>query len=311
MQVAGSATLATILPSTLEGRGTSGEETKALFAHTRPLFVHSYELVVRDLERVSRYYQKAIGLELISSHLSGHVLGVGGVPLLTLEQDKTADVEPRRTAGLYHMAFLVPTREDLGRFLKHLVEEKISLDGSADHLVSEALYLSDPEGNGIEVYADRSHQVWEFDRGGHVRLDSKALDVRGLLAAAAKGPWEGLPARTGLGHIHLQVGDVPEAAQFYEGVMGMKVMARMKGAIFFATGDYHHHIGANVWHSEGALKRKRKMSGLKGYRMVYNDAAEMEKAIQTLDELEIVVTSSASGKVIEDPWGMRIELGVV
>ena len=165
--------------------------TTSLYPHTKSVFVQSVDLVVRNLEMVSRYYQDVIGLNLIEGGSKRHILG-SDIPLLTLHGNNSASPSPRHAAGLFHTAFLLPTRKDLAHQLKHVVENRIPLLGVADHLVSEAIYFTDPEGNGVEVYADRPHQDWQFDKEGVV-MDTLNLDTQNLLSVSPNEPWRKLP----------------------------------------------------------------------------------------------------------------------
>tara|TARA_R110002126_G_C10468003_1_gene500823 strand:+ start:1905 stop:2765 length:861 start_codon:yes stop_codon:yes gene_type:complete len=282
-------------------------DKKILYPHTKPVFVERFNLIVRDLDLVSSYYQHAIGLEKIEGGQRGHVLGAGRKPLLTLEYDPGAHPSPRRAAGLFHTAFLLPTRKDLGHFLRHVAEDQIPLIGVADHLVSEAIYLQDPEGNGIEVYADRPHQEWQFDEEGVV-MDTVGLNTDALLNIAPHESWYGLPSDTAIGHIHLQVGDLPKAENFYRDVMGLDVMERFPGGTFFASGDYHHHLAANVWVSPGAQGREERMAGLKGYTLKFNDNAALLRVQQTIEDQELEVKNTLTGKAVRDPWNIELTL---
>ncbi|MEM1182683.1 MAG: VOC family protein [Acidobacteriota bacterium] len=280
---------------------------KTVYPHTKPVFVQSVDLIVRDLEGVSRYYERVIGLEVLESGAKGRILGAGGEALLTLHLDANAEPSPRQAAGLFHTAFLLPERRDFAHFLKHVVENRTPVVGVADHLVSEALYLADPEGNGIEVYADRPVDAWTFDAEGVV-LETKALDTRGLLAAAPDEPWRRLPPGTALGHLHLQVGQIARAEEFYADVMGLDIMERLPGASFFASGDYHHHLAANIWNSRHAIPRRDGMAGLQGYTLRFNDGERLKKTLAALEDLEIPVKNGPTGKVFRDPWGIGLRL---
>lgn len=219
-------------------------------------------LRVADAPRVARFYREVIGLEELSRDGTETVLGAGGRRLLTLVADPAAPEPPPGSAGLFHTAFLLPSRRDLGLWLRAAAERGVTLDGASDHLVSEAIYLADPEGNGIEVYADRPREAWRRE-GGQVAMATRPLDLRAL-AAAAPGPLpERAPEGTVVGHVHLKVGDVAEAERFWSGVAGLEVSARYAGAaVFLARGGYHHHLAANAWDSRGAGKRADGLRGL-------------------------------------------------
>jgi catechol 2,3-dioxygenase len=278
------------------------------YALTRPAYVGQSHLVVTDLPLVSSFYQSMLGLKVIEKAPSGEVLGVNGLPLLTLTTDSKAQIAPRNAAGLFHTAFLMPNRTELARWLRHAAHNDVVLDGASDHLVSEAIYLSDPEGNGIEIYADRPHEAWNFHQDGHVEMATIRLDLQALYDSAPEDAWGGMADGTAIGHIHLQVGDIPQADAFYRDVLGLKVMARYPGASFFATGGYHHHIAANIWNSRGAGTRADGMTGLSDYTLRFNDKAALDNAVAALDRLEIESAKRGGGVFLKDPWGIGLTL---
>jgi len=278
------------------------------YALTRPAHVGRSHLVVTDLASVSGFYQKMLGLSVLEKTASGEVLGVSGVPLLTLSTDSKAETAPRNAAGLFHTAFLLPDRTELARWLRHAAHNNVVLDGASDHLVSEAIYLSDPEGNGIEIYADRPHDVWKFHQDGQVEMATNRLDLQALYDSAPDDSWAGMADGTAIGHIHLQVGNIPEADTFYRDVLGLKIMARYPGASFFATGGYHHHVAANIWNSRGAGTRSEKMTGLADYSLHFNDKAALETAKAALETLEIKTEARDGGIFLRDPWGIGLTL---
>ncbi|MFB9951409.1 VOC family protein [Rhizobium puerariae] len=278
------------------------------FALSRPAHVRDAHLVVSDLASVSDFYQKVIGLKPIEKTASGEVLGVAGRPLLTLTTGNGVSRAPRNAAGLFHTAFLVPDRRELAHWLAHAAHNNVRLDGASDHLVSEALYLSDPEGNGIEIYRDRKPEEWTYHPDGTVAMATERLNLQELYGSAPKEGWNGMADGTAVGHIHLQVGDIPQADAFYRDVLGLKIMARYPGASFFATGDYHHHIAANIWNSRGARAREGNMTGLSDYSVRFNDKAALDRALNALDAQEIATTKTAEGYSLRDPWGIGLTL---
>lgn len=283
-------------------------ETTSAYAFSRPAYVGQSHLVVTDLPVVSGYYQKMLGLKVLEDGMSGHVLGAGDLPLLTLTTRGDVRRAPRNAAGLFHTAFLMPNRKELGRWLRHAAHNNVVLDGASDHLVSEAIYLSDPEGNGIEIYADRPHAEWTYLNDGTVAMDTLRLDLQALYDGAPQDSWNGMPDSTAIGHIHLQVGDIPKADAFYRDVLGLELMASYPGASFFGSGKYHHHVAANIWNSRGAAARSDQMTGLSDYTLRFNDKAELDKAIAKLDELEISTTRSGEAVSLKDPWGIGLTL---
>jgi catechol 2,3-dioxygenase len=283
-------------------------ETAPSYALTRPAYVGRSHMVVADLPLVSGFYQKMLGLKVIEKTASGEVLGAGDTPLLALTTDKAVKRAPQNAAGLFHTAFLMPDRVELARWLRHAAHNNVALEGASDHLVSEAIYLSDPEGNGIEIYADRPHEQWKFHQDGMVEMATLRLDLQALYESAPQDPWNGMADGTAIGHIHLQVGNIPEADAFYRDVLGLKLMARYPGASFFATGSYHHHVAANIWNSRGAGARTEHMTGLSDYTLRFNDKAALDAAVGKLDGLQIAHDRRDGGVSLKDPWGIGLTL---
>ncbi|MEZ2346696.1 VOC family protein [Terriglobus sp. RCC_193] len=203
-------------------------------------------LAVSDLERSLSFYQDVIGLAPINAGSEVAELGVDGKVLLELRQlPGILPLVPRSRLGLYHAAFLLPDRGALGSFVNHLHSMKIRY-GSSDHFFSEALYLVDPDGLNIEVYADRPRNTWRVE-GNELIGGGVQLDLAGL-SAASSGPWSGAPTGTTVGHVHLYIGDLREAARFYHEVLGFTIMTwSLQSALFIAAGGYHHYVGLNVW----------------------------------------------------------------
>ena len=256
-----------------------------------PVEIGRVALTVRDIDRVAAFYETAIGLTPIASEGGVRTLGAGGRVLLELRADRAAKPADPREAGLFHTAFLLPSRADLGAWLLHASGAGLPLQGASDHLVSEAIYLADPEGNGIEVYRDRA-RVEGPRRDGRIRIATDPLDLR-LLAADAARPWTGAPDGTVVGHVHLQVGDVPAAEAFYAGTLGFDIVTHYPGAAFLSTGGYHHHLAANVWNSRGAGRRSPDAAGLAEVNLLA-DAANH-------DRLSGVLATRGT-----DPWGTPI-----
>lgn len=278
------------------------------FATSRPVHVGRAHLVVRDLDAMAGFYEKALGMKRLETSDSGVELGAGEHVLLMLTTRGDAAPAPRNAAGLFHNAFLMPDRAELAHWLAHAANLGLQFDGASDHLVSEAIYLSDPEGNGIEVYRDRKPEEWTYHADGTVEMDTRRLDLQGLYDSAASTPWAGMSPDAALGHIHLQVGNVPEADRFYEGVLGLKKMASYPGASFYASGSYHHHVAANIWNSRNAPARTGAMTGLQDYELAFNDKAVLDGVLATLEGLEIKVDRTARGHHLQDPWGIGLTL---
>jgi catechol 2,3-dioxygenase len=308
------ATASVLASSLFTSRAIAGEkpmtaQTQDIFALTRPMHIGQSNLVVKDLDMTSSFYQKMLGLVVLDKSASGVVLGAGSKPLLSLTTRSDAAQAPRNAAGLFHNAFLLPNRKALAQWLFQAAQNNVQLDGASDHLVSEAIYLSDPEGNGIEIYRDRSPMEWTYHADGTVEMATERLNLQELYNSASTAPeWHGMPEGSAMGHVHLQVGNVPDADRFYEGVLGLKKMATYPGASFFGSGQYHHHIAANIWNSRGASARQGAMTGLSGYSLTFNDQAALTKALATLELLEIATTKTAEGVKLHDPWGIELTL---
>jgi len=226
-------------------------------------------LRVADLARVRTYYERAIGLRALSETS----LGVDGTPLIELIDDPAAPPAPPGSTGLFHLALLVPDRPSLARAVQRVVRAGERFTGASDHFVSEALYLRDPEGNGIEIYADRPRSQWEYEPSGEIRMGTVALDLDGVMAELPGGDDPGMPDGTVVGHVHLHVADLGAAEAFYAGRLGLDVMVRgYPGALFLARGGYHHHIGLNTWQGEGAPPPPPGSRGLVDFELVLPDA---------------------------------------
>ena len=204
-------------------------------------------LQVADLSRSLEFYVGLLGFTQLSAKPGSATLGVDGAPLIELEQRAGArTVMPRSRLGLFHFAILLADRASLGRVMLHLAQAGVGL-GMADHLVSEALYLSDPDGLGIEIYADRPRREWPRD-GNELRMSTDPLDTGSLMRAAAGQPWTGMPAGTTIGHVHLHVRDLESAKHFYHEALGLDItLSGYPGALFMSAGGYHHHVGVNTW----------------------------------------------------------------
>lgn len=269
------------------------------------------KLRVSDLKRSIGFYQDVVGLKLIKEENGTAELSVeGAASLLLLEEIKGAVQRPRRSgAGLYHFAILLPDRKSLGLSLRNLIRTGIHI-GQSDHLVSEALYIADPDNNGIEIYRDRSREEWQRDAAGHYIMAVDPIDWDGLLAEAGDDPWNGLPAGTTVGHIHLHVSDLAAAERFYIDVLGFAVMARMgNAALFISAGGYHHHIGLNTWAGVGAPLTPKDAPGLAYYVIGLPDQAALSAVLGRLQEEGVPVAHHRDGTVVVlDPSGIEIRL---
>ncbi|MCW8088236.1 VOC family protein [Sabulicella glaciei] len=271
-----------------------------------PLRVGRVRLRVRDLAGTAAFYSDILGLAPMEQSGRHAVLGAGGRPLLELIGDPRLAPLDRRQAGLYHTAFLLPDRASLGRWLRFARARRIGLDGAADHAVSEAVYLADPEGNGIEIYVDRPVSAWRRTGAG-VEMTNDRLDLEDLLAAADDS-WTGMPAGSVVGHVHLQVGDTGEAEHFYGDLLGFSVTCRFAQASFFGAGGYHHQLAANTWHSGGAGQRPKRMVGLDAVELVVRDGAHIHAVEVRARGEGTPVEIEDDTRVLRDPWGTLIIL---
>jgi catechol 2,3-dioxygenase len=275
------------------------------FANRTPLRIGAVGLKARDLSRLTDYYTQAIGLDVIDRDAKTARLGAGGVTLLELEAAPNATPDNPRTAGLYHTAFLQPTRGDLARWLVHAAQNRVPLTGASDHLVSEAIYLDDPEGNGIEVYRDRLPEEWRWS-GDRIQMATDRLNLDALAADAGKTAYAGAPGGLRVGHIHLRVGDLVPTQQFYSDIVGLNPTAGRGGALFMSSGRYHHHVGSNVWHSAGAGRRDDDRAGLSWFTIEAADTAERDAALARLKAANVPLADSANGPEARDPFGTRV-----
>jgi catechol 2,3-dioxygenase len=273
-------------------------------------------LQIADLERSLDYYQSVLGLQLLGREGSGASLGSpSNTVLLELRERKAARPVPRRgRIGLFHYALLLPDRPSLGRFAHHLGHLGVGA-GASDHLVSEALYLQDPDNLGIEVYADRPRTAWRRI-GRELMMATEPLDMAGLLEAAGSEPWQGTPAGTVMGHVHLHVGDLGRAATFFSETLGFDRTVRdYPGALFFAAGGYHHHLGTNMWAGRDASRPPAEEAQLLEWTLELPDESSLTAAADSLQRGGYALERQAgpgngSPVTIRDPWGTAVRLQV-
>jgi len=270
-------------------------------------------LQVADLERSIAYYETVIGFRVLGREGRTVRMGAHGDDRVLLELHEKAGVRPvarRGHIGLYHFAILLPDRASLGRFLAHLGELGVRA-GMSDHFVSEALYLADPDGLGIEVYADRPRTAWR-ESDGELAMTTKPLDVDSVIAAAGGEPWTGAPAGTTIGHVHLYVRDLDEAERFYHEGLGLdKVVWSYPGALFMSAGGYHHHLGTNTW-AAGAPLASDDEARLLDWELVVPTVADADAAAHSISDAGHFVerSSQGGGHVARDPWGTALRLVV-
>ncbi|HEX8848806.1 MAG TPA: VOC family protein [Gemmatimonadaceae bacterium] len=269
------------------------------------------KLQVADLERSLAYYTQVLGLRVLDRRDEGGRvarLAPNGEDVVLVELVEKRGVQPspeRGRLGLYHFAILLPDRGSLGRFLRHLGESNVRA-GMADHLVSEAIYLEDPDGLGIEVYADRPRSAWRSE-GRQLVMATEHLDVGDLLRAGGAEPWSGMPRGTVIGHVHLFVGDLARASSFYHDALGFeKVVWNYPGALFLSAGGYHHHLGTNTWarHAKPATDDDARLLEWE----IVLPAEDVTAAAASVERKGMTVEREGGGVAVRDPWGTRVRL---
>jgi catechol 2,3-dioxygenase len=266
---------------------------------------------VADLDRSRSFYEESIGLRSYERDDGTLALGADPArPLIELRGDPSAPPLDHRATGLYHLAILLPTRRDLALALARLVQTRHSLDGASDHLVSEALYLSDPDGNGIEIYRDRPREQWSHTEQG-LRMATLPLDLDALVGelAGADGLQRLAPAGTKIGHVHLQVSDLQEAERFYSGLLGFDVTVRgYPGALFVSAGGYHHHLGLNTWRSAGASAPPPGAIGLRSFEVILPSVEELDRVLARVRSAGLQIEPVGDDWVVRDPSGNAVAL---
>ncbi|KON87780.1 glyoxalase [Sporosarcina globispora] len=279
--------------------------------HQKPItYVAQVNLKVLDLERSLAFYKEVIGFKVLTkTERTAQLTADGKTVLLTIEQLENAEPKMGRTTGLYHFALLLPKRSDLAKIVRHFVEIGLQF-GSSDHLVSEALYLSDPDGNGIEIYTDRNPAEWTW-RNGEVNMTVDPLDFPDLLSIGQKQSWKGLPGDTVMGHIHLHVAELARTETFYTEGLGFEAVCRYgTQALFISSGKYHHHIGLNTWNGVGAPQPSENSVGIQSYTLILEDEAERERVMANLKRMGAAVAVENNQVITSDPSGNRIVLEV-
>lgn len=269
------------------------------------LRMDAVELRVADLERALSFYQNALGFTVVDRQGGRVSLGPSGSSrsiVVRLQEHPGAVPKPRNSTGLYHYAVLLPGRRDLAEALKHLLDRETPLQGASDHLVSEALYLADPDGNGIEIYRDRPRSEWQFDQGD-LRMATLPLDVEDLLTEAGDGPAEfQMPSGTSIGHVHLHVASLEQAEAFYSDLVGFQIMTRYgRQASFLSEGGYHHHLGLNTWAGQGAPPPPPNAAGLVRFNMRLSSVEALEDLAARLEAGGVEFDSSPTSLVVSDP----------
>ena len=267
--------------------------------------IGTVHLNVADMDKLLVFYQNVLGLQLHRQTANQANLGVGEEDLLVLHHTPDLQRVTGRT-GLFHFALLVPTRQDLGLVLKHFAQTQTQLQGLSEHFVSEAIYLADPEGNGIEIYRDRPRDAWY--RNGQLHMTTAPMDVEGVLDSINGDvtEWSGLPAGTVMGHIHLHVSDVPKDEQFYTDVLGMDALFNWGSATFMSYDGYHHHVGANIW--GGRMPMLEPALGLSYYELRFDDLSTINQLTEKLHQQGLPVEETSEGFFIRDASANQILL---
>jgi catechol 2,3-dioxygenase len=283
--------------------------------HTKPnLYVSHVQLKVSNLARSVAYYEEVIGFKTLKNENGiAYLTFDGETSVLSLVEVENALPLREGHTGLYHIALLLPTVKDLGNLVQHFIQNNVRI-GASDHHVSQALYLNDPDGNGIEIYVDRDPSQWRWESPESVHMTTVQLDFNPILAAA-DGKWDGLPKDTVIGHIHLSVSSIPETREFYTNVLDYEAVLQYgPQALFISTGRYHHHIGLNTWQSNNGTKAPANAVGLKSYTIVLQDDDYALKVKTQLEQANYVIETfeeapEFGGKQafsVEDPNGIRI-----
>lgn len=272
--------------------------------------IGAVRLQIAELERSLAFYEGVLGLRVVERGSGRAVLGPYGEELGLVELVERPGAAPaphRGRLGLFHFAMLLPDRAALGRFVAHLAAIGARA-GASDHLVSEALYLQDPDGLGIEVYADRPRSTWEVV-DGQLAMDTRPLDIESVVAAAGAVPWEGMSAGTRVGHVHLHIGDLAAAAEFYHAALGLDQMVwSYPGALFLAAGGYHHHLGLNTWAGPRAVPAGEADARLLEWELVLPSGADADAAAGSLRAAGHPTEAGGEGWLATDPWGTRVRI---
>ncbi|MGN7765060.1 VOC family protein [Paenibacillus sp. 22594] len=268
------------------------------------------QIRVSHLERSLDFYQNVVGLKVLrQTGREVEMTADGQHVLLVLREIENARVLRRNSAaGLYHFAILVPDRPSLGLVLRNLIDSGIHV-GQGDHLVSEALYIQDPDNNGIEIYRDRPRDTWKYEANGNVVMTTDPVDVDGLLAASEGLAWAGLPAGTVIGHVHFHVGDLGEAKRFYVDTLGFEQTAAYgDAAMFISAGGYHHHMGLNVWAGQGAPAAPADAAGIDYFTLLMPSVQERDAVAERVRSAGYRVDTTGGIVTVTDPWNIGIKL---
>lgn len=283
-----------------------------LYKMNEQVMLGTVTLNVKDLDMMTRYYEELIGLDVLNQTDTVSELGIkaDGQPLLKLVKVEATSQQTMK-AGLFHTAFLLPSRKDLGNLVYSFIKREIPIGGASDHGYSEAIYLQDPENNGIEIYRDKDKSEWDVQENGRIKGITVEMDADGVLASRDEGQVDKMPSGTLIGHVHLSVSDLEQNQEFYMDVLGLGLKDMFGDqARFLAAGDYHHHIGSNTW--RGALpKRDETDLGLRAYSFVLPTAAALEELRDNIIKLGIPLVDDTQEAIsLVDPNGVKVVLEV-
>ncbi|TQR05007.1 VOC family protein [Psychrobacillus soli] len=272
-----------------------------------PTRVGEVHLIVSNVEQMTSFYEEVIGFKVLTSEPSRVTLTAdGSTPLLILEEQDDSVERPFGTTGLYHFAILVPDHASLGNVLMHLAGTEYPMQGAANHQYSDALYLADPDGNGIEIYADLPPDTWERDKNGGYAGGSYPIDFEKLMAEATP-TWNGLPENTRIGHMHLQAAELAITEKFYVDGLGLHVTSKDNGSLFLSKDNYHHHVALNTWSGTGIPAPPDNARGLKNFTLIFSPE-ELDEAKARLTDLGFHFEEKEGSIIVRDPSLNTIEI---
>lgn len=266
-------------------------------------------LKIMDLNKSLEFYQKIMGFKILEKNEKGAILTADSLkPLITLEEPENIKKKELRRTGLYHYALLLPSRKDLGKFLKHIMDTKYPILGASYHGISEAIYLQDVDDIGIEVYADTPVSTWRWENNS-LEMTTKILDIKSILAEAGDETWEGIPEKSLIGHIHLHVKDLDEAEKFYVDALGFDIVTKVPNqATFISTGGYHHHIAFNIWNGKNIPPPSENSVGMKYFTLKLPDEKSRQDIINRLNSLGYEGNFENGSFIVKDPSQNEIHL---
>ncbi|MEI4768991.1 VOC family protein [Psychrobacillus sp. FJAT-51614] len=283
------------------------EETYEIYNTNSPSRVKEVSLIVSDVDKLTTFYQQVIGFDILIAEQNKVTLTADGkTPLLVLEEVENSVEKPLGTTGLYHFAILLPDHSSLGTMLLHLSETEYPMQGASNHQYSDALYLADPDGNGIEIYTDLPPANWERDKDGGYVGGSYPIDFESLVKQATPS-WNGLPDDTRIGHMHLQASELEITEQFYVDGLGFDITSKGNGSLFLSKDHYHHHIALNIWSGTGLPAPPDNSKGLRKFSIIFTQE-ELDKAKTELKRLDFPFEENDSFILVKDPSGNTLEI---